>query len=73
MCAFAFDDTYDHEATTATRQRRVVLIVDVEEPMQLAQRLVNRGIIRAFRHTHYVRSMRANQQKWTRRAQGWVS
>jgi ornithine lipid ester-linked acyl 2-hydroxylase len=68
--AFAFDDTFEHEVKNETAQRRVVLIVDVERPMRLPQRLFTKALIQAFRRTRYVQSARENQRKLTSAVRG---
>jgi aspartyl/asparaginyl beta-hydroxylase (cupin superfamily) len=53
---FLFDDTFTHSVVNRCEMPRTVLIVDVERPMKLLGRLVNRSLVAGLRHT-YAKSM----------------
>jgi aspartyl/asparaginyl beta-hydroxylase (cupin superfamily) len=49
---FLFDDTFTHSVVNQCQMPRTVLIVDVERPMKLLGRLVNRSLVACLRYTH---------------------
>jgi len=66
------DDTFEHEVWNETDEQRVVLIVDVERPLPLPARLLNRGILRAVQLTAYVQDARRNMSSWEDRFESAV-
>jgi beta-hydroxylase len=66
------DDTYDHEVWNNTEELRVVLFIDVERPLPLAGRLLNKGLLKAVRWTAYFKDARANLQDWETRFEAAV-
>ena len=58
-----FDDFYEHEVWNNTDQQRVVLFFDVDRPMKLAGRLLNRLFINAIKRTGYGKDPVKNIQK----------
>jgi len=64
-----FDDTFDHEVQNNTPDYRAVLFIDVERPLRLPGRLVNRGILRLIQWTAYVKDARRNLDDWEDRLQ----
>ena len=66
------DDTFDHEVWNKTNEQRVVLFIDVERPLPLLARLLNRGILRAVRWTAYFKDARANLNDWEERFEAAV-
>jgi beta-hydroxylase len=62
-----FDDTFDHEVWNETDEERAVLFIDVERPLGLAGRLVNRSILTAIQWTAYVKDARRNLAEWEAR------
>ena len=66
------DDTFEHEVCNETDEQRVVLIIDVERPLPLAARLLNRGILRAVQLTAYVQDARRNMSSWEDRFESAV-
>jgi beta-hydroxylase len=66
------DDTFEHEVFNETDEQRVVLIIDVERPLPLAARLLNRGILRAVQLTAYVQDARRNMSSWEDRFESAV-
>ena len=62
-----FDDTYDHEVWNDTDERRVVLFLDIERPLSLPGRLVNKAILRLIQMTAYVKDARKNLASWEER------
>jgi len=61
------DDTFEHEVWNRTDEQRVVLFIDVERPLPLAGRLLNKGILRAVRWTAYFKDARTNLADWEER------
>lgn len=66
------DDTFEHEVWNETGEQRVVLIIDVERPLSLPARLLNRGILRAVKLTAYVQDARRNMLSWEDRFESAV-
>jgi len=64
-----FDDTYEHEVRNDTDERRVVLFLDFDRPMDRVGRLVNGLLVRLIRNSSYVRDPLKNLAKWNRRRQ----
>jgi len=66
------DDTFEHEVCNETDEQRVVLIIDVERPLPLPAKLLNRGILRAVQLTAYVQDARRNMLSWEDRFESAV-
>ncbi len=66
------DDTFDHEVWNETGEQRVVLIIDVERPLPLPARLLNRLMLRAVQLTAYVQDARRNMSSWEDRFEAAV-
>lgn len=66
------DDTFDHEVWNETDQQRVVLIVDVERPLPLPARLLNRTMLQLVQLTAYVQDARRNISSWEERFESAV-
>jgi beta-hydroxylase len=65
--ALVFDDTYEHEVRNDTPERRVVLFVDFDRPMDLPGTLVNRLLVFLIRASNYVRVPLKNLAEWNRK------
>ena len=50
-----FDDTYEHEVRNDTPDRRVVLFIDFDRPMDRIGSLVNRLLVYLIKVSNYVR------------------
>jgi beta-hydroxylase len=61
-----FDDTYEHEVKNETGERRVVLFVDFDRPMDWVGTLFNRALVLAIRLSSYVRVPLKNLADWNR-------
>ncbi len=61
-----FDDTYEHEVHNDTPERRVVLFLDFDRPMDRLGALFNWLVIRAIRSSAYVRDPLENLAGWDR-------
>jgi len=61
-----FDDFYDHEVRNDTNERRAVLFIDVERPMDRIGTLVNRAILRLIGASTYVKRPLQNLAAWNR-------
>lgn len=59
-----FDDTFDHEVWNETDERRVVLFLDIERPLTLAGRIVNKTILNLIQMTAYVKDAKKNLASW---------
>ena len=59
-----FDDTYEHEVHNDTAEYRAVLFVDVDRPMDNFGKLLNKGILRLMKATHYVKEPMKNILIW---------
>jgi beta-hydroxylase len=59
-----FDDTFDHEVWNETDERRVVLFLDIERPLSLPGRLVNKTILQLIQMTAYVKDAKKNLASW---------
>ena len=62
-----FDDTFDHEVWNETDQRRVVLFLDIERPLSLLGRVVNKTILHLVQMTAYVKDAKKNLASWEER------
>ncbi len=65
-----FDDTYEHEVKNDTDEVRVVLFLDLDRPMDLPGRLLNRLVIAAIRTSAYVKDPLKNLAAWNARVRG---
>ena len=63
----AFDDLYEHEVQNNTDEERVVLFFDVERPLRLPGRLINRSLLAIMKHTAYVTDAARNLRQWESR------
>ena len=61
------DDTFEHQVWNQTDEQRVVFIIDVERPLPLPARLLNRALLRAVQLTAYVQDARKNLTDWENR------
>ncbi|WP_277963985.1 aspartyl/asparaginyl beta-hydroxylase domain-containing protein [Pseudomonas sp. RIT-To-2] len=61
-----FDDTYKHQVWNDTEGRRVVLFLDVQRPMTLPGRLLNRVVLKLIQWSPFIQDARKNQQAWDR-------
>jgi beta-hydroxylase len=61
-----FDDTYEHEVRNDTPDRRVVLFVDFDRPMDSVGSLVNRMLIYMIRISNYVQVPLKNLADWNK-------
>jgi beta-hydroxylase len=59
-----FDDTYEHEVHNDTEEYRAVLFVDIDRPMDKFGNLMNKGILRLMKATHYVKEPMRNISIW---------
>lgn len=55
-----FDDSWDHEVVNSSKERRVVLIVDVLRPLPAFPAAVNRWFVRRVIHPLYARQLIRN-------------
>ena len=62
-----FDDTYEHEVHNDTDQRRVVLFLDFDRPMDRIGKIVNRSLVGLFKGSKYVRDPLKNLDAWNRK------
>lgn len=65
-----FDDTYEHEVRNDTDEVRVVLFLDIDRPMDLPGRLLNRLVVAAIRASAYVKDPLKNLATWNARVAG---
>lgn len=61
-----FDDTYKHQVWNDTDERRVVLFLDVQRPLTLPGRLLNRVVLKLIQWSPFIQDARRNQQNWDR-------
>ncbi len=61
-----FDDTYEHEVHNDTPDRRVVLFLDFDRPMDAAGTLANRALLAAMRASPYLKEPLRNIARWNR-------
>jgi len=61
-----FDDTYKHQVWNDTEGMRVVLFLDVQRPMTLPGRLLNRLVLKLIQWSPFIQDARKNQQAWDR-------
>jgi len=61
-----FDDTYEHEVRNDTPDRRVVLFVDFDRPMDRIGSLVNRLLVYLIRVSNYVQVPLKNLADWNK-------
>jgi len=66
------DDTFEHEVWNNTDEQRVVLFIDVERPLPLIPRLLNKGVLRAIQWTAYVKDAGKNLADWEERFEAAV-
>lgn len=64
---FVFDDTYEHEVRNDTDERRVVLFLDFDRPMDRVGTAVNNLLVRLIRSSAYVRDPMKNLADWNRK------
>ena len=62
-----FDDTYEHEVLNDTDERRVVLFLDFDRPMDAVGRLFNRAVLKLIRSSHYFKDPMRNLALWNKR------
>jgi len=62
-----FDDTYEHEVRNDTDERRVVLFLDFERPMDRVGAAVNTLLLALIRRSAYVRDPMENLRQWNRK------
>ncbi|MEJ2088563.1 MAG: aspartyl/asparaginyl beta-hydroxylase domain-containing protein [Gammaproteobacteria bacterium] len=62
--ALVFDDTYEHEVRNDTPDRRVVLFLDFDRPMDRIGTLVNRLLVFLIRISNYVQVPLKNLADW---------
>lgn len=63
---FIFDDTYEHEVRNDTEERRVVLFLDFDRPMDRIGTAVNKLLLGLIRSSAYVRDPMKNLADWNR-------
>jgi beta-hydroxylase len=61
-----FDDTYEHEVRNDTADRRVVLFVDFDRPMDRIGSLVNRMLVYLIKASNYVQVPLKNLADWNK-------
>ena len=61
-----FDDFYEHEVRNDTNERRAVLFIDIERPMDRIGTLVIRAILRLIGASTYVKRPLQNLAAWNR-------
>ena len=59
-----FDDTFEHEVKNDTPQRRVVLFLDFDRPMDRLGTLCNRMLVFLIRISSYVQVPLKNLAEW---------
>ena len=64
---FVFDDTFEHEVRNDTDERRVVLFLDFDRPMDRVGTVVNKVLVRLIRSSTFVRGPMKNLAEWNRR------
>jgi len=68
-----FDDTYEHEVQNNTDERRVVLFMDFDRPMDRLGGWVNGLLVALIRKSAYVREPVKNLAAWNRRRESDVA
>ena len=61
-----FDDTYEHEVRNDTPDRRVVLFVDFDRPMDGIGSLINRLLVYMIKVSNYVQVPLKNLADWNK-------
>lgn len=61
-----FDDTYEHEVYNNTDERRVVLFMDIDRPMDWLGTVVNGVLLRLLKMSTYVKTPMRNLARWNR-------
>jgi beta-hydroxylase len=61
-----FDDTYEHEVRNDTPDRRVVLFIDFDRPMDRIGSLVNRLLVYLIKVSNYVQVPLKNLADWNK-------
>ena len=64
-----FDDYFEHEVRNDTDQQRTVLFFDVDRPMHLPGRLLNRALIAGIKRSAYLQDAKKNMRDWEQRYQ----
>lgn len=64
-----FDDFFEHEVRNDTAHERVVLFLDVDRPMRLPGRVLNKLLIAGIKRSAYVQDARRNMLEWEQRYQ----
>ena len=64
--AIVFDDTYEHEVRNDTPDRRVVLFVDFDRPMDRVGSLINRLLVYLIKVSNYVQVPLKNLADWNK-------
>jgi beta-hydroxylase len=62
-----FDDYYEHEVRNETDQQRVVLFFDVDRPLPMVARGLNRLLIAGIKRSAYVQDAKRNALEWDQR------
>jgi aspartyl/asparaginyl beta-hydroxylase (cupin superfamily) len=65
-----FDDTYEHEVHNDTDERRVVLFIDVDRPMDRFGTWLNRSLLRLMQGSHYIKEPLRNLAAWKAAREG---
>jgi len=68
-CA-VFDDYYEHEVWNNTDDMRAILFFDVDRPLRLPGRIVNRLLIALMKHTAYIQDAHRNLHEWENAQRG---
>jgi beta-hydroxylase len=59
-----FDDTYEHEVKNETDDTRIILLCQVERPLQQPGRLLAEALMGYVRRSHFVREAKDNLADW---------
>jgi beta-hydroxylase len=59
-----FDDTYRHQVWNDTDGMRVVLFLDVQRPLDLPGRLLNRIVLKLIQWSPFIQDARKNHRAW---------
>ena len=62
-----FDDFFEHEVRNDTDHQRVVLFFNVDRPMRLPGRILNKLLIAGIKRSAYVQDARRNMAEWEER------
>jgi beta-hydroxylase len=62
-----FDDHYEHEVWNDTDEQRAVLFFDVDRPMRLPGRILNKLLMALMKRTAYVQDAHKNLAQWEQR------